>query len=79
MTTRVTAAVLLSCVGLAACASPATNSGANRALADTVAATPATSSNGGGQRNLGSTPNIGTNTATGSTVTPVLNSKGASY
>ena len=79
MALKLTAALLMSCMGLAACSSPAVNAGANKALADTVSPAPATASNGGGQRSLGSTPNIGTNSATGVTSTPVLNSKGPSY
>ena len=77
MTMKIAGALLLSCIGLAACAS--TGPGTANSNGPTQAPSGITSSNGGGQRALGNIPNIGTNSATGVTSGPVPNTKGNSY
>jgi hypothetical protein len=67
---------LVACVGLGGCAS--TGPGTANANGPNQAPSGVTSSNGGGQRQLGSIPSVGI--GNGMTTTgPVPNSKGASY
>ena len=77
MTIKITGIALLSCIGLGACA----NTGPGSAATNSPAGAPSgiTSSNGGGQRQLGDIPSIGTNTGSGPTITNVPNGKGNAY
>ena len=77
MSIKIAGAVLFSCIGLAACAS--TGPGTANSNGPGQAPSGITSSNGGGQRQLGNIPSIGSNSATGTTNSGVPNSKGASY
>ena len=81
MTFKIMAALVVSCAGLAACAS--TGPGSANANSPAQAPSGVTSSNGGGQRQLGNIPSVGITTGpsgvSGTTVGAVPNSKGASY
>ena len=82
MTFKTTAAILLSCASLAACASTGTGTGTANANSPAQVPSGVTSSNGGGQRQLGNIPSVGVTTGGGvggTTVTGVPNTKGASY
>ena len=69
------AAVLIACTGLAACAGD-NRQGAAEALRANQATISTTQSTGGGQRALGNTPNVGITTGGGA---PVTDRKGAAY
>ena len=79
MNLKVIGAAVLCCVGLAACQSqpdPGSNSLTGPARLDSGI----TSSNGGGQRALGDTPNVGLNSQGATSVTPNgPNTKGNAY
>ena len=75
MTIKIAGAVLLSCIGLAACA----NTGGMAANPPTQSPIAVTASNGGGQRALGDIPNEGVNSVTGPTSGPVPNGKLNAY
>jgi hypothetical protein len=77
MTMKIAGAVLLSCIGLAACAN--TGSGGMTSTRPTQSPIGVTASNGGGQRALGDIPSEGVNSVTGPTTGGVPNSKGNAY
>ena len=76
MTIKTLGAVALACFGLAACAS--TGPGSASANGPTAAPSGITASNGGGQRAVGGIPSVGVSSS-GTSVSAVPNSKGASY
>ena len=78
MTMKFAGLALASCIGLGACAS--STPGTATSGSATQAPSGITSSNGGGQRQLGNIPDVSINTTGGgATVGPVPNSKGNAY
>ena len=75
MSIKITAVILLSCVGLAAC----NGMGSSPATSAAMSPVSATSSNGGGQRALGDIPSEGVNSGAGATSSGVPNGKGTAY